>query len=945
MKKLLLTLLPFFISVFCYSQLITTDPAFITENAGTIEIIFDASLGTAGLKDYTGTIYAHTGVITSESKSDTDWKYATPTWGDNSEKYKLTSLGNNKWKYVISPSIKEFYEIKEGESVKKLAFVFRSGEKVKGEKEDYYLEGKDLVNGAGRDIFVTVYEQGLNVSFSQPTANQSIKKGTPLDFVISASDNAKIELLINDKTVKTEENATILSYTHTFTSRDDYTVVVAASSNSQIVYDTLYVCVPKTAEYQTRPTGLQDGINYIDNSTVSFVMYAPGKKNIFLIGDFNNWTQLNDYQLKRDGNYWWYTLSDLDKNKLYRFQYVVDDSIRVSDAYTELVLDPWSDNWVNEHYDIYPDMPAYPDGKTYDMVATFQINKPAYNWEVKNFTMPSKTNMVIYELLLRDFTKQKSLQAAIDRLDYLEKLGVTAIELMPIQEFDGNSSWGYNPNHYFAPDKAYGSAEMYKKFIDECHKRGIAVILDVVLNHASGSHPFAKLYWNSAENLTTAENPWFNVYAPHPYSVLHDFNHSAGIVREHFKRMLQYWIEEYKIDGYRLDLSKGITQRPSDDSSAPDYDQDRINYLTEYYEAAKAKNPDIMFILEHFAEWSEEKVLADKGMYLWKNLNDNYSQAVMGYSSDNDFGGMNMTPRNWVCYGESHDEERNFYKAKAYGAGNLKTDSIARTKRAPLNIAFSTLIPGPKMIWQFAEIAYDVESGESGSDIRMEEKPSGFLWFDKYEYRQQAYHNSAKILNLRKQYPNAFDYGELNCQVSQSDWDNGRRIEIKHNDLNMIAVGNFKTTEDAFNGVIDAYPNFSKTGDWYELLTGTKLSVTKVGDYRDNTQQLQPGEVRIYTDRKIQAPDMPHIPEPDGIRELSSDKDTFVYPTVTNGKIFVSTKGELQQTVIYNLHGKLVKTFVQNEKEFDISNLPGGLYILKAVSSTGNSIHKIVKND
>ena len=72
--------------------------------------------------------------------------------------------------------------------------------------------------------------------------------------------------------------------------------------------------------------------------------------------------------------------------------------------------------------------------------------------------------------------KPEDLQGAIQKLDYLERLGITAIELMPVQEFEGNDSWGYNPTFYFALDKAYGTSEMYKRFIDECHKRGIAVL-------------------------------------------------------------------------------------------------------------------------------------------------------------------------------------------------------------------------------------------------------------------------------------------------------------------------------------------------------------------------------------------------------------------------------------------------------------------------------------
>ena len=453
------------------AQLITTTPAFVTEDCGEVTVVFDATQGTGGLAGYGGTVYAHTGVITSESQSDSDWKYVVADWGENVDKCKMTSLGGDKWQLTITPSIQEYYGVPEGEQVQKLAFVFRSGEPTDA-STNIYKEGKAE---GGKDIFVEVYEQGLNVSFAQPESDLLVQPGTAVDFAVNASMEADLQLSVNGAAVQSADAATTLEATYTFATVDDYMVVAQAIAGNDVVRDTLYVCVPGDAPVATRPTGLEDGINISPTGDVSLLLYAPDKDNVFLVGDFNNWVQLNEYQMKRDGDYWWYTLSGLDADRLYRFQYVVDGSIRISDPYSELVLDPWNDGWINSRTERYPDLPPYPTGKTDGMVATFQINAPEYDWQVTDFTMPSKSNMVIYELLLRDFTQEQSLQAAIDRIDYLAQLGVTAVELMPIQEFDGNSSWGYAPNHYFAPDKAYGPPEMYKRFIDECHRRGIAV--------------------------------------------------------------------------------------------------------------------------------------------------------------------------------------------------------------------------------------------------------------------------------------------------------------------------------------------------------------------------------------------------------------------------------------------------------------------------------------
>ncbi len=127
------------------------------------------------------------------------------------------------------------------------------------------------------------------------------------------------------------------------------------------------------------------------------------------------------------------------------------------------------------------------------------------------------------------------------------------------------SSLGYNPMFYFAPDKYYGTADKLKEFIDECHQRGIAVILDQVFNHSFGQNPQVRMYSeNGAAGPPTAENPWFNVQAQHPFNVGYDYNHDSPHTQEFVESKSPFWIEEYKFDGFRFDLSKGFTQNFSE---------------------------------------------------------------------------------------------------------------------------------------------------------------------------------------------------------------------------------------------------------------------------------------------------------------------------------------------------------------------------------------------
>lgn len=908
MRKLNTSILFLLVTLLSYSQIITTNPAILTQESGAIEVIFDASLGAGGLNNYAGTdVYAHTGVFTQGTSG---WQHA-PTWLDNSPKYKLVSMGSNKWKLSITPNMATYYNLAPTEKVTKLAFVFRNGDGTK--------EGKGTGN---TDLFVDVVQTGLNIAFTNPTTDQAIAVGTSINISFATTSVADLNLKINGSNVSSNPSATTLSYSYTFANTTEYTLIAEATANSVTVRDTVEICVPAPVTNLARPAGTIEGINYIDNTSATLVMYAPGKSNVFLIGEFNNWLQKNAYQLKKDGNYWWITLTGLTPGKIYAYQYLVDGTLRVSDAYSELVLDPWNDKYINDKYAIYPNLKAYPVGKTDGIVATLQTAKTTYQWEVPTFQMPNRESMVIYELLLRDFTVEKSLEAALTKLDYLKNLGITAIELMPIQEFDGNNSWGYNPNHFFATDKAYGTPETYKKFIDECHKRGMAVILDVVFNHATGNNPFAKLYWDGSVSKTASNNPWFNVDAPHPYSVFHDYNHSFIGTREYFKRVLKYWLAEFKVDGYRLDLTKGFSQKAVTEATASNYDQSRIDILTEYYNAAKSQKNDVMFILEHFCNNDEETVLANNGMYLWRNANGAYSQAAKGYQTGSDFSGLNSNPRKWVGFAESHDEERNFYLAKIEGLGNMQTDSVARMKRVPLNIAFTTLMPGPKMIWQFGEVGYDYSINSNGG--RTNEKSSAWGYLN-LAHRKAAYDACAKVITLKRLYPTAFTNGSYELNIGTTDWNAGRRIALAHTDLNMVMLGNFNASAP-----INGNPNFPKTGVWYNLLTGEELNVTNTA----MTISMQAGDLLIFTDRKVNLPNAVISPK--------VSINCTVFPTITTGKLYVSTPAVVKSIEIYDIQGTRLNN-VTNSTEVDLSTLNKGLYLIEVNTTEGKGTYKVIR--
>ncbi len=923
MKKILSIVLFLFCQLFIFGQVVTTVPQFPVESKSVV-VTFDATKGSAGLQNYTGDVYAHTGVVTDQSNGN--WTYVKADWSTNLPECKMNSLGNNKYSLTIA-DIRSFYGVPANEKILKLAFVFRGSTGSPEGKGD-----------GGTDIFCPVYELGLHVAFTTPANDLLITAPQTITFNAASSDASNLNLYINNSLVSSVSNATSISFSSNFTSPGNYAVKAEAILGTETVTASRLITYKGAVTYKAIPDGMQYGINYAaDGKSATLVFYTPVRKSydsdkvtdVYLIGDFNNWTPMSDYMMYRStsssgyNDAWWMTIQNLIPGKEYGFQYLVSyvdgSSKRIADPYCQKVQDPWNDKWINQYSEIYPDLAAYPEEKTSDIVSVLQPGKASYTWQITNFTTPNKNNVVAYEMLLRDFTDGKSLKAALDKLDYLKTLGVNAVELMPITEFDGNSSWGYNPSFYFAPDKAYGTEADYKLFIDECHKRGMAVILDMVLNHATGNNPMAKLYWNSTASKTSAANPWFNVDAPHPYSVFCDFKHGYIGTKDYFKRVMKYWIEEFHVDGYRLDLSKGLTDNASTEATAANYDQTRIDNITDYYNAAKEVKPDVLFILEHFCVDTEEKALSDKGMILWNKMNDAGKLIAKGTNAD--LSSMNVSTRTQIAYLESHDEERLGYEAMTNGAS--KNDLATSMKQLSSEAALFFAVPGSKMIWQFGELGYDYSINEGGD--RTAAKPVKWDYLDIPE-RLNLYKTYSRVLNLRLQYPNAFSQGTVTRSLALSDWNNGKSVVISHNDLSVVAVSNLQDI------AISSTVTFPKTGIWYDLMTGDQLNVTSA----TRTIPIPAHGFLFYIDHQTTFPSV-------GIENIENYVGATAYYDASTSQIKILADKELGNIKVYSVNGMLMES-VNNKITVEASTLPLGCYIIHVLFRDGTSQNfKIMK--
>lgn len=918
MKKILLFLFLLVVSL-SYSQSVTTIPVIPTASDA-ITITFDAT--GSELDGYTGDVYAHTGVITTSSTSNTDWKHVIGSWGNNATQPLLTRTGANTYQLVISPDIPTYYS-SGADVVTDIAVVFRNS----------------AGNAQSRpDIFIPIYAAGLNVTITNPSNESVYNLNDNITISAESSINADLELKVNNVSEQTAINTTTISKSYTFTSTGSFTIEASATENSETKTEQIAVYVKTTTQNETIPAGLENGFNDNGDGTVTFVLQAPLKTDVFLIGGFNNWTLNQNYQMKKDGDTFWLTVNGLDSNTEYAYQYFVDYSLKVADPYSKKILDPNNDQFISNT--TYPGLMAYPTGDATGNVSTFKINETAYSWQSNAFVKPNKENLIIYEMLIRDFTETDSFIDAMTHLDYLEQLGVNTIELMPISEFEGNDSWGYNPSFHGALDKAYGTQNHFKSFVDACHSRGIAVIIDVVYNHAFSQSPLAQLYWDSGNNKPAANNPWLNPDAKHPFNVGYDFNHESAYTKTYVKQTLKYWVDEFRVDGFRFDLSKGFTQtnNPSDVGAWGNYDASRITVLQDYADYIwNNVSSDAYMILEHFADNSEETVLANYGFMLWGNINHNFNQNTMGYATEADVSWLSYSNRGWtnphvVGYMESHDEERLMVKNIAYGNSNggynVKDLSTALDRQEAASAIFYG-IPGPKMLWQFGELGYDKSINCDGDitngSCRLDRKPVAWtLGYESDSDRMDLYNVTAKMMQLKKQFPSIFNTNNFNLSVGGLV----KRINLYDNvgTLDVVIVANFDVTTQSVN------PNFPATGTWYDTFSNTSINVTNP----TAALSLQPGEYRLYS--KTQ-----------NLSVKDSDKNNLVkaYPNPTSD--YFQINKYVETVSIFDLTGKQVKTFkgsFNKNHTFNISDLSPSIYLAKINSSLDEQTTlKIVKLD
>lgn len=934
------------------AQLLATTPDFPSDTSP-LSVVADFTKGNQGLLNYANTndVYVHIGLITSLSSNNSDWKYVKFAWGTTDPNAKATLVSANKYKFDIS-NIRTFFGVPAGETIRKVAILFRNGNGSLVQRNAD--ESVDMGN-----MYIPVYGSAPASKFVLPPYQpyftpepEPISKsvGNTIDLNYKSNQQGTLQLFFNGTQIQSASGIDNVLASPVITVAGNQQIVGRAVIGTTTLSDTISFFVAPPVGVLPLPAGVQEGVNYLEGDTsVILVLYGPGKNSVNVIGDFNNWAQSVSTQMNKtpDGKYFWLQINGLAPGTEYAYQYLVDGSLRIADFYAEKILDPNNDQFIPAG--TYPNLKAYPAGKTTEIVSVLQTKAPQYAWRNNTFARPDKRNLIIYELLPRDFVAAHDFKTIKDTLSYLKRLGINAIELMPINEFEGNSSWGYNPSFYFAPDKYYGPKNTLKELIDSCHSNGIAVILDMVWNHSYGQSPMVRMYFDNANNRPAPDNPWFNPTAPHAaINFGYDFNHEADATKYFIDRVADFWLKEYKVDGFRLDFTKGFTQNvTTTDAQLSAYDASRVAILRRIYDSVQVTSPGAYVILEHLTENAEEKDLAAAGMMVWGNMNYNFNEATMGYVQNSNFEWATHAARGFaqpylVSYMESHDEERLMYKNIRYGnqatAYNVK-DTLTALKRNELATAFYMAIPGPRMIWEFGEVGYDYSrcyqstNGEGG-DCNRKLDPKPIRWdYQQQPARKHLYDVYAALAKLRKDFTATFTTGNLSYSLNGAI----KTLQVTSPGLSVMVIGNFDVNAGA--GVV----TFPQAGTWYEYFTGEKFTALGSGQVFN----LGAGEYKFYINKNLQPVEPDPVPANYAINIYPnpvSSASRIAYALPQAGNVSIGVYDMLgRQMALFNAASQPAgNRSVTLRQVLGGRSLSAGMYMLKVSVGSFEETRKII---
>ena len=538
---------------------------------------------------------------------------------------------------------------------------------------------------------------------------------------------------------------------------------------------------------------------------IGFQLFAPYNKGVALVGCFSDWQEI---PMEKDEDGYFRTQVELEDG-VYQYKF------RVQSKSWFFEPDQWVD--VNDPYATDIDNP------TQNCVARIKDGErivDTYVWQHDDKSLPPDHELVIYEMHVGDFSggendpyPRGNYKHVVEKLDYLCELGINAIELMPVKEYPGDHSWGYNPRYFFATESSYGSTADLKHLIDECHGRGIRIIMDGIYNHSESESPLTQIdhdYWYHHEPRDPDNNwgPEFNYE-------FYDENFDTYPARKFIGDSVRFWISEYHLDGIRYDAARQIAnydfmhwivnEAHKTAGSKPFYNV--AEHIPESPSITNVDGPMDGCWHDSFYHCIVEHVCGDAfDLERLKEVIDCKRQGFLGAT-------------NVVNYLTNHDHQRLMVEL-----ANREIFDEAAFKRIRLGVALLMTAVGVPLVWMGAEFAdYHPLTIESAKiDWNLLENGNNKSLFEYYK----------GLIGLRKSnhalYTDNIDFFHENPEakvLAYTRWnDEGSRV---------VVIANFS---DQFLAGYQV-SNFPESGTWhewtgdYDLEAGDGNLILDLGEY------------------------------------------------------------------------------------------------------------------
>ena len=649
------------------------------------------------------------------------------------------------------------------------------------------------------------YEIGVddpNVIFIAPTPENGTEVSPPI--TINAVGNAvAVEFWLNGEIIGSDNT---LPFSTVWSPIDgafgDYTIVTrAVGENDRVSFSFLDYTIPYEVIDNPVPAGISDGLN-MDGNQITIALYAPDKEFVSVKGSWNTAFPNGELMYLSGDTLWWYETTL--ENGQYNYQYNIEG--------LKNLADPWSKDvdWVDPNA-------GWESGYYGHAKTVFTVGQTDYSWTDEDFTRPAQNEAVIYELHIGDFAADSESHGTFNDVTtaiqegYFDNLGVNAIELMPVNEFEGGYSWGYDSTFPMAPESSYGTPDDLKNLINTAHEHDIAVLIDVVFNHLWGSSPLFQLY-QPADNYEYEDHDYSN--CPYFSNALSDWgyklNHWSPRTRKFTDDVLFTWVNDYHADGFRFDYTPGVGWDSQSEFGATHY-SNMLDWIDPtLILIAEEDNANQVNITGFDSGWDYSYhhtlfaniVAVNHEGHWWGDMDDMVNHIDAFSQGYNDHTGQ-------LIYSESHDEGRIVHEATIYQGDS---EAVAYSKSL-LGAAVMLTSEGTPMLYHGQEFGQNGTSHEgehiSPQPLQWEnlDTETGGALFNKY----------ANLIDLRK------NSDALKGHQTEFKFQNSQDKSLVYwrvsGDDKVVVIANF----DSQTHYLDV--EFPHGGEWYNVIDETVINI------------------------------------------------------------------------------------------------------------------------